>query len=242
MFYNFVGYGLTPSDERIDYDAVRDLALEHRPKMIVAGATAYPRQIDPQIFRDIADEVGALFMFDAAHIAGLIAAGVHPNPVPVADIVTFTTHKTLRGPRGGTILCREEYAKAIDKAIFPGLGTEGFRLVSGGTDNHLLLVDLRPFDAELTGKVAQASLDAAGITLNKNTVPDDPRSPFVTSGVRIGTPAVTTQGMGTDEMPEIAELIAAVLSAPEDEAVQAEVAERTAALCARFPVYPGLIG
>ena len=284
LFYNFVGYGLTPSDERIDYDAVRDLALEHRPKMIVAGATAYPRQIDPQIFRDIADEVGALFMFDAAHIAGLIAAGVHPNPVPVADIVTFTTHKTLRGPRGGTILCREEYAKAIDKAIFPGLqggplehviaakavafreaadpsfadygaaivanaealaealAKQGFRLVSGGTDNHLMLVDLRPFDAELTGKVAQASLDAAGITLNKNTVPDDPRSPFVTSGVRIGTPAVTTQGMGTDEMPEIAELIAAVLSAPEDEAVQAEVAERTAALCARFPVYPGLIG
>ena len=284
LFYNFVGYGLTPSDERIDYDAVRDLALEHRPKMIVAGATAYPRQIDPQIFRDIADEVGALFMFDAAHIAGLIAAGVHPNPVPVADIVTFTTHKTLRGPRGGTILCREEYAKAIDKAIFPGLqggplehviaakavafreaadpsfadygaaivanaealaealAKQSFRLVSGGTDNHLMLVDLRPFDAELTGKVAQASLDAAGITLNKNTVPDDPRSPFVTSGVRIGTPAVTTQGMGTDEMPEIAELIAAVLSAPEDEAVQAEVAERTAALCARFPVYPGLIG
>ena len=284
LFYNFVGYGLTPSDERIDYDAVRDLALEHRPKMIVAGATAYPRQIDPQIFRDIADEVGALFMFDAAHIAGLIAAGVHPNPVPVADIVTFTTHKTLRGPRGGTILCREEYAKAIDKAIFPGLqggplehviaakavafreaadptfadygaaivanaealaealAKQSFRLVSGGTDNHLLLVDLRPFDAELTGKVAQASLDAAGITLNKNTVPYDPRSPFVTSGVRIGTPAVTTQGMGTDEMPEIAELIAAVLSAPEDEAVQAEVAERTAALCARFPVYPGLIG
>ena len=284
LFYNFVGYGLTPSDERIDYDAVRDLALEHRPKMIVAGATAYPRQIDPQIFRDIADEVGALFMFDAAHIAGLIAAGVHPNPVPVADIVTFTTHKTLRGPRGGCIVSRAEHAAAIDKAIFPGLqggplehviaakavafreaadpsfadygaaivanaealaealAKQGFRLVSGGTDNHLLLVDLRPFDAELTGKVAQASLDAAGITLNKNTVPDDPRSPFVTSGVRIGTPAVTTQGMGTDEMPEIAELIAAVLSAPEDEAVQAEVAERTAALCARFPVYPGLIG
>ncbi len=280
IFYNFVGYGLTPSDERIDYDAVRALALEHRPKMIVAGATAYPRQIDPQIFRDIADEVGALFMFDAAHIAGLIAAGVHPNPVPVADIVTFTTHKTLRGPRGGAILCREEYAKAIDKAIFPGLqggplehviaakavafreaadpsfadygaaiianaqalaeslAKQGFRLVSGGTDNHLLLVDLRPFDADLTGKVAQASLDAAGITLNKNTVPDDPRSPFVTSGVRIGTPAVTTQGMTPDDMPEIAELIAAVLSAPEDEAVQAEVAERTATLCARFPVYP----
>ncbi|NLH66665.1 MAG: serine hydroxymethyltransferase [Candidatus Microthrix parvicella] len=283
-FYDFVGYGLTESDERIDYEAVRALAHEHQPKMIVAGATAYPRQIDPKIFREIADEVGALFMFDAAHIAGLIAGGVHPNPVPEADIVTFTTHKTLRGPRGGTILCREEHAKAIDKAIFPGLqggplehviaakavafreaadpsfadyaagivanaqalaqalAAQGFRLVSGGTDNHLLLVDLRPFNADLTGKVAQASLDAAGITLNKNTVPDDPRSPFVTSGVRIGTPAVTTQGMGPAEMPEIAELIAAVLSKPDDAAVHAEVAERTAKLCARFPVYPDAVG
>ncbi|MEZ5380357.1 MAG: serine hydroxymethyltransferase [Microthrixaceae bacterium] len=279
-YYNFVGYGLTDSDERIDFDAVRALAIEHQPKLIVAGATAYPRQIDPQAFRAIADEVGALFMFDAAHIAGLIAGGAHPNPVGVADVVTFTTHKTLRGPRGGAILCNAEHAKAIDKAIFPGLqggplehaiaakavafreaadpsfrqyaadivtnaqalaealAGRGFRLVSGGTDNHLLLVDLRPFDAELTGKVAQAALDAAGITLNKNTVPDDPRSPFVTSGVRIGTPAVTTQGMGPAEMSEVAELIATVLAAPEDEGVRADVAARTEALCRRFPVYP----
>ncbi|MCY3962343.1 MAG: serine hydroxymethyltransferase, partial [bacterium] len=207
--YRFVAYGVTPSDERIDYDQIRDLALEHRPKLIVAGATAYPRIIDPAPFRTIADEVGALFMFDAAHIAGLIAGGVHPNPVPHSDIVTFTTHKTLRGPRGGAILCTEDLAPAIDKALFPGLqggplehviaakavafgeaatpefadyaarivqnsgalvkglAEEGFRLVSGGSDNHLLLVDLRTFDDDLTGKVAQEVLDRAGITLNK---------------------------------------------------------------------------
>ncbi|MFN8053073.1 MAG: serine hydroxymethyltransferase [Acidimicrobiales bacterium] len=278
-FYNFVPYQVTPSDERIDYDQIRDLALEHRPKLIVAGATAYPRQIDPVVLRSIADESGALFMFDAAHIAGLIAGGAHPNPVPYADIVTFTTHKTLRGPRGGCILAREEYGAAINKAIFPGLqggplehviagkavafkeaahpsfieyahqivanaqalaaalGAEGFRLVSGGTDNHLMLVDLRPFDEELTGKDAQIVLDEAGITLNKNTVPDDPRSPFVTSGLRIGTPSVTTQGMAEPEMAQIGELIARVLRRRDDAAEVAAVRDEVAALCAKFTPY-----
>jgi glycine hydroxymethyltransferase len=278
--YNFVPYGVTASDERIDYEQMRSLALEHKPKMIVAGATAYSRVIDPKPIRDIADEVGALVMFDAAHIAGLIAGGAHPNPVPYSDIVTFTTHKTLRGPRGGCILCRSEHAAAIDKAMFPGLqggplehviaakavafaeaatdefadyasrivdnaralaeglAVEGFRIVSGGTDNHLLLVDLRTFDEDLSGKEAQAVLDEAGITLNKNTVPDDPRSPFVTSGVRIGTPAVTTQGMGTEQMSTIASLIARALrerATPRAlEAVLAEVGE----LCSNFVPYP----
>lgn len=279
-FYNFVSYGVTPSDERIDFDQLRDLALEHRPKMIVAGATAYPRIIDPEPIRQIADEVGALVLFDAAHIAGLIAGGVHPNPVPHADIVTFTTHKTLRGPRGGCILTRSEHAAAIDKAIFPGLqggplehviagkavafkeaadpsfagyarqivansaalaealAGEGFRLVSGGTDNHLMLVDLRPFDEELTGKEAQAVLDEAGITLNKNTIPDDPRSPFVTSGLRIGTPSVTTQGMGEAEMATIASCIARVLRERGSAETVAAVRDEVRALCEKFPVYP----
>ncbi|MDQ3643636.1 MAG: serine hydroxymethyltransferase, partial [Actinomycetota bacterium] len=238
QLYRFVSYGVTESDERLDYDQIRDLAKAERPRLIVAGATAYPRIIDPEPLRRIAEEVGALFMFDAAHVAGLVAGGAHPNPVPEADIVTFTTHKTLRGPRGGCILSTAEHAKAIDKAIFPGLqggplehviaakavafreaaqpefreyaagilanaralaealAAEGFRLVSGGTDNHLMLVDLQPFDADLTGKEAQDVLDRAGITLNKNQIPGDPRSPFVTSGLRIGTPAVTTAGMG----------------------------------------------
>jgi glycine hydroxymethyltransferase len=278
--YDFHGYRVTPSDERIDLDQLRDLALEHRPKLIVAGATAYPRIIDPEPIRRICDEVGALFLFDAAHVAGLIAGGAHPNPVPVADVVTFTTHKTLRGPRGGTILCRAEHAAAIDKAIFPGLqggplehviagkavafreaadpsfkeyaaqivanaaalaeglAGEGFRLVSGGTDNHLMLVDLRPFDAELTGKDAQIVLDEAGITLNKNTVPDDPRSPFVTSGLRIGTPSVTTQGMGEAEMATIAGLIARTLRHRDDAAEVAAVRAEVADLCARFVPYP----
>ncbi|MCY3576022.1 MAG: serine hydroxymethyltransferase [bacterium] len=277
--YRFVAYGVTPSDERIDYDQIRDLALEHRPKLIVAGATAYPRIIDPAPFRTIADEVGALFMFDAAHIAGLIAGGVHPNPVPYADIVTFTTHKTLRGPRGGAIVCTEDLAPAIDKALFPGLqggplehviaakavafgeastpefadyaarivqnsgalvkglAEEGFRLVSGGSDNHLLLVDLRTFDDDLTGKVAQEVLDRAGITLNKNTVPDDPRSPFVASGVRIGTPATTTQGMGPEEMGLIAEMIGRTLRQRDDETLVAEVRTEVADLCGRFTPY-----
>lgn len=277
--YRFVAYGVTPSDERIDYDQIRDLALEHRPKLIVAGATAYPRIIDPAPFRTIADEVGALFMFDAAHIAGLIAGGVHPNPVPHSDIVTFTTHKTLRGPRGGAILCTQDLAPAIDKALFPGLqggplehviaakavafgeaatpefadyaarivensgvlvkglAEEGFRLVSGGSDNHLLLVDLRTFDEELTGKVAQEVLDRAGITLNKNTVPDDPRSPFVTSGVRIGTPATTTQGMGPAEMGLIAGMIGQTLRRRDDEDAVADVRAEVADLCGRFTPY-----
>jgi glycine hydroxymethyltransferase len=279
MLYHFVSYGLTPTDERIDLDQVRELALEHRPKLIVAGATAYARIIDPAPYRAIADEVGALLMFDAAHIAGLIAAGVHPNPVPFADIVTFTTHKTLRGPRGGCILSTSALGAVIDKAIFPGqqggpqehaiaakavafaeaatpefraygaqivanagalakaLADEGFRLVSGGTDNHLLLVDLRPFDAELTGKEAQIVLDEAGITLNKNSIPDDPRSPFVTSGVRIGTPAVTTQGMTEPEMRQIAAFIARTLSARSDPAAVAAVRDEVADLCRPFAPY-----
>jgi glycine hydroxymethyltransferase len=280
LLYHFVSYKLSPSDERIDLDQVRDLALAHRPRMIVAGATAYPRRIEAEPFRAIADEVGALLMFDIAHIAGLIAGGAHPSPVGIADVVTFTTHKTLRGPRGGAILSSAELGPRIDKAIFPGLqggplehviaakavafreamhpsfsdyahqivanaaalaeglAAEGFRLVSGGTDNHLMLVDLRAFDAELTGKEAQNVLDLAGITLNKNTIPDDPRSPFVTSGVRIGTPSVTTQGMRQPEMAAIAELIARALRNREDPAELAAVREDVAVLCGKFPPYP----
>ncbi|MBQ89124.1 MAG: serine hydroxymethyltransferase [Acidimicrobiaceae bacterium] len=280
--YNFVSYGVTARDERIDMEEVRAKAHEHKPKLIVAGATAYPRIIDPAPFREIADEVGALLMFDAAHIAGLIAGGVHPNPMPYVDVMTFTTHKTLRGPRGGCILSRAEHAAAIDKAMFPGLqggplehaiaakavafgealdpsfkayaqqvvanatalaealAGHGFRLCSGGTDNHLLLVDLRTFDADLTGKEAQAVLDDAGISLNKNTVPDDPRSPFVTSGVRIGTPAVTTQGMGTEEMAVVADLIARALCNRDDATAVAGVKMEAKALCARFQPYPEL--
>ena len=282
MQYRFVSYGVTASDERIDLDQLRDMARAERPRLIVAGATAYPRIIEPQPLREIADEVGALLMFDAAHIAGLIAGGAHPNPVPVSDVVTFTTHKTLRGPRGGCIVSSEEHAASIDKAMFPGLqggplehaiaakavgfaeaatpefrdyahqivanaralaeamGAEGFRMVSGGTDNHLLLVDLRTFDSELTGKEAQAVLDDSGISLNKNTVPDDPRSPFVTSGIRLGTPAVTTQGMTETDMATIAGLIARALKgrdSPSDlDAVRNEAAE----LCAAHPPYPEL--
>ena len=261
-------------------EQLRERAHEHKPKMIIAGATAYPRIIEPEPFREIADEVGALLMFDAAHIAGLIAGGAHPNPMPYVDVMTFTTHKTLRGPRGGCILSSEEHAKAIDKAIFPGLqggplenhigakavafreamhpefkdysaqivknaaalaealATRGFRLVSGGTDNHLLLVDLRTFDEELTGKEAQNVLDDAGITLNKNTIPDDPRSPFVTSGIRIGTPAVTTQGMGEAEMVKIADLIARTLKNRSDSAAVAGLRGEVAELCSSFTPYP----
>jgi glycine hydroxymethyltransferase len=278
--YHFVSYGVTESDERLDLDQVAALAHEHNPKLIVAGATAYPRIIDPEPLRRIADEVGALFLFDAAHVAGLIAGGVHPNPVGVADIVTLTTHKTLRGPRGGAILCTAQLASAIDKAVFPGLqggplehviaakavafreaaqpefreyaaqiirnaralaaalAGEGFRIVSGGTDNHLMLVDLRTFDAELTGKRAQEVLDRAGITLNKNQIPGDPRSPFVSSGLRIGTPAVTTAGMGENEMEEIARLIGRVLRRPDDTAEVAAVREEVGILCSKFTPYP----
>lgn len=280
ILYNFVSYGVTPSDERIDFDEVRDLAKKHRPKIIVAGATAYPRIIDPAPFREIADEVGALFMFDAAHVAGLIAGGVHPNPVELADIVTFTTHKTLRGPRGGCILSKAEHAAAIDKAVFPGsqggpldhviaakavafreaaqpefatyaksvvanaatlaeaLAGKGLRLVSGGTDNHLMLVDLRSFDPDLSGKKARLALDRAGISLNENTVPDDPRPPYITSGLRIGTPAVSTQGMGAAEMAVIADLIHRVLVGREDQAVIDQVRSEVADLCAAFAPYP----
>jgi len=279
ILYNFVSYKVSSGEERIDMNEVRDLALKHRPKMIVAGTTSYTRRLEPEPFKKIADEVGALLMFDIAHLAGLVAGGAHPNPVPYADVVTFTTHKTLRGPRGGCILCKTEHAQKIDKGIFPGtqggplenaiaakaiafgealtpmfreyahqivknasalagaLARQGFRLVSGGTDNHMMVVDLTPFDADLTGKEAQLVLDEAGITLNKNTIPNDPRSPFVTSGVRIGTPSVTTQGMKEAEMEQIAELIATALRNRTDAAAIADVRARVAALCARFPVY-----
>jgi len=278
--YRFVSYGVTPSDERIDLDQVRDLALEHHPKLIVTGATAYPRIIDPEPFREIADEAGALFMFDAAHVAGLIAGGVHPNPTPHADVVTFTTHKTLRGPRAGAILTRAELAETIDKAVFPGLqggpldhviaakavafheavqpsfadyardivanaaalaeglAGAGLRLVSGGTDTHLMLVDLRSFDPDLSGKKARLALDRAGISLNENTVPDDPRPPYISSGLRIGTPAVTTQGMRAPEMAQVASLIHQVLTHREDEGAVAAIRDEVLALCSKFAPYP----
>ncbi len=280
ILYNFKSFRVGDTDERLDFGQIREMALEHRPKMIVAGTTSYPRRLEPEPFKAIADEVGALMMFDIAHIAGLVAGGVHPNPVPFADVVTFTTHKTLRGPRGGCILTTSAHAAAIDKAVFPGsqggplehavaakavafheamqpsfkvyaqqiitnasalaeaLAHQGFRLVSGGTDTHMMVVDLRPFDSELTGKEAQLVLDQAGITLNKNNIPNDPRSPFVTSGVRIGVPSVTTQGMTKTEMPLIAEYIATTLRGRNDPAIVAEVRAEVAALCAKFPVYP----
>ncbi|MCL4291990.1 MAG: serine hydroxymethyltransferase [Acidimicrobiia bacterium] len=276
--YDFVAYGVDPDTETLDYDAIRDLARAERPKAIICGATAYPRAIDFEAFRSIADDCGALLIADAAHIAGLVAGGAHPSPVPYADVVTLTTHKTLRGPRAGAILCREEYAAAVDKAVFPGLqggplmhvvaakavafreaaapafgeyaagivrnaralaaglAAEGFRIVSGGTDNHLMLVDLRPFG--VTGKVAQEALDAAGITCNKNAIPNDPEKPFVTSGLRLGTAAVTTAGMGEPEMAAVAALIARVLRAPDDTAVRAEVHDAVARLCSKFTPYP----
>jgi glycine hydroxymethyltransferase len=282
QLYRFVSYGVRDSDELLDYDELADLARRERPRAIVAGATAYPRVIDPQPLRAICDEVGALLIFDAAHVAGLVAGGAHPSPVPYADVVTFTTHKTMRGPRGGCILSTAEHAAAIDKAVFPGLqggplehviaakavsfweadqpsfrdyaaqivanaralaaalSAEGFRLVSGGTDNHLMLVDLRPFDAELTGKVAQEVLDSVGITLNKNQIPGDPRSPFVTSGLRIGTPAVTTTGMGEGEMAEIAWLIGRALRRDADDGERDEVRQEVRRLCSKFPPYPWL--
>ena len=274
-YFNIVPYGVDPVTHTINYEEVARLAREHRPKLILAGASAYPRIIDFKKFREIADEVGAYLFVDMAHIAGLVAAGVHPSPVPYADIVSTTTHKTLRGPRGGMILCREQYAKAIDKAIFPGtqggplmhiiaakavalgeamteefrdygrrvvenaaclageLTSRGFKLVSGGTDNHLMLLDLR--DTDLTGKELEARLDEVHITANKNTVPGEPRSPFVTSGVRIGTPAVTTRGFGREEMVKIASFIERVAFG--SEADRATVTDEVLELCARFPLY-----
>ena len=277
LLYNAVSYGVL-EDGTLDYDGMRRLAREHRPKMIIAGYSAYSRVIDWQAFADVAKEVGALFMVDMAHFAGLAATGAYPSPVPYADVVTSTTHKTLRGPRGGIILCKAEHAKAIDKAVFPGsqggplehviaakavafhealqpaftdyclqvvsnakalaaaLITRGFHVVSGGTENHLLLVDLR--NRGLTGKQAEQVLDRAGITVNKNTVPKETQSPFVTSGIRIGTPAVTTRGMDLAAMARIAELIDRVLDAPEDEAVIAAAREDVRALARQYPLYP----
>lgn len=275
--YHFVAYEVDKETETINFDNVRALAKEHKPKLIIAGASAYSREIDFKQFREIADEVGALFMVDMAHIAGLVATGLHENPVPYADFVTTTTHKTLRGPRGGMILCKAEYAKAIDKAIFPGiqggplmhviaakavafgealqpefktyqtqvinnaktlaasLSERGLRIVSGGTDNHLFSVDVTPMD--LTGKVAEHALDAVGITTNKNTIPFDKTSPFVTSGIRIGTPAVTTRGLKEDEMKLIGNIIADVLANHEDEQVLAKAREQVKSITDKFPLY-----
>jgi len=278
--YNFVAYGVHPETETIDYDQVRELALKHRPKLILAGASAYPRVIDFKKFAEIAREVGAYFMVDMAHIAGLVAAGLHPNPVKYADVVTTTTHKTLRGPRGGTILCKEEHARAIDKAVFPGiqggplmhviaakavafkeamtkefkeyqqqivknakalaerLSEKGIRLVSGGTDNHLFLCDLRPLS--LTGKEAESLLDSVGITVNKNAIPFDEQPPTITSGIRIGTPAVTTRGMKEAEMRFIGDLIWETLVSGGSETVLSKVRAKVRELCEAFPLYPEL--
>lgn len=278
--WNFIAYGVSKEDQRIDYDKLREAALEHKPKMIVAGASAYPRIIDFKRLGEIAKEAGALLFVDMAHIAGLVAAGLHPNPVPYADIVTTTTHKTLRGPRGGMILCRKEYAKAIDKAVFPGiqggplmhviaakavalkeamqpefktyceniianaqalaeeLKKEEFNLVSGGTDNHLLLIDVR--NKNLTGKEAEHILDTVHITVNKNTVPFETESPFVTSGIRLGTAALTTRGMGEKEMRIIGRVMALALTHPDDEIIIEDCNKQVAELCKNFPLYPEL--
>ncbi|MES2177354.1 MAG: serine hydroxymethyltransferase [Gemmatimonadota bacterium] len=277
LLYNAISYGLTP-EGYIDYDAMRAQARTHRPKMIIAGYSAYPRALDFAAFAEVAKEIGAIFMVDMAHFAGLSATGVYPSPVPHADVVTSTTHKTLRGPRGGLILCKAQHAAAVNKAVFPGTQggplehviaakavafkealepafteycrqivanahalaeafvARGYQLVSGGTDNHLMLIDLR--NKGLTGKVAEKALDVAGITVNKNTVPNETQSPFVTSGIRIGTPAVTTRGMQEREMVEIAELIDRVLVAPDDSTVAAAVRTEVLALANRFPLYP----
>ena len=277
-YFKVVPYGVRRDDERLDYDELERLAREHRPKLIIAGASAYPRVIDYARIRAVADEVGALVMTDMAHIAGLVAAGVHPSPVPHSDFVTTTTHKTLRGPRAGMILCRAAHAKEIDRAVFPGvqggplvhviaakavclkeastpqfaeyqrqvvanaqrlasvIAAGGYRLVSGGTDNHLMLVDV--FSKGLTGKVAEAALGKAGITVNKNAIPFDQNPPMVASGIRIGTPAVTTRGMGEREMDIIGELVLRVLASPEDDRVLSAVRAEVEALCRRFPLYP----
>ena len=280
QLFNFVAYGVDPDTELIDMDEVRSLALEHRPKMIIAGYSAYSQIIDWAAFREIADEVGAVFLVDAAHIIGLIAGGAHPSPVPHAHIVTATTHKALRGPRGGLILSTEEHAKAIDKAVFPfGQGGAinhqiagkalaflqcstpeyrqyatqivrnasvladtmigaGARVVSGGTENHMFLVDLRSIDEELTGKEASALLDRMGITLNRNAIPFDPRSPFITSGIRIGTPSATTAGMKQEQMVTLGNAIVEILRKRNDTAVLDQLAARVSELAAAFPAYP----
>jgi glycine hydroxymethyltransferase len=277
ILYHAISYGVDENG-RLDYEAMRSLAREHRPRMIIAGYSAYSRVIDFALFAEVAREVGAIFMVDMAHFAGLAATGVYPSPIPHADVVTTTTHKTLRGPRGGLILCKAEHAKAIDKAVFPGtqggplehviaakavafrealqpgfreytqqiianartlaaaLVDRGFHIVSGGTDNHLMLVDLR--SKNITGKAAERALDRAGITVNKNTVPKETQSPFVTSGIRIGTPAVTTRGMREGEMRRIADLINSVITAPADESVLARVRDEVRELAAAFPLYP----
>jgi glycine hydroxymethyltransferase len=277
-FFKVIAYGVKPDTEQIDYDHLAQLAFEHRPKLIVAGASAYARQWDYERIRQAADAAGAKVMVDIAHVAGLIAAGLHPSPVPHADFVTTTTHKTLRGPRGGIVMCREAYAKDIDRAVFPGgqggplmhviaakavalkeaasedfrayqrrvianaqclasgIANRGWRIVSGGTDTHLFLADV--FVRGVTGKVAEEALDRAGITVNKNAIPFDKNKPLVASGIRIGTPAVTTRGMGLPEMDEIATLIGRVLEAPADEALAWACREEVRALCQRFPLYP----
>jgi glycine hydroxymethyltransferase len=276
-YFRFVDYGVSPQTETIDYDQVRDVAKECQPKMIVAGASAYPRFLDFAKFREIADEVGAFLFVDMAHIAGLVAAGLHPSPVPYAHFVTTTTHKTLRGPRGGVILCGKDWAQKVDSAVFPGiqggplmhviaakavcfkealsddfkkyqeqivknaavlaaaLSEHGLRLVSGGTDNHLMLVDVRP--KQLTGKAAQAILETVNITVNKNTIPFDPEKPMVTSGIRIGTPAVTSRGMNSDDMKLVARAIAMALENPEKETTLNEAREIVAGLCNKYPLY-----
>lgn len=276
-YFNVVPYGVDAETQQIDYDEFRKIVLEAKPKLIIAGGSAYSRQIDFKKMADVAHEVDAIFMVDMAHFAGLVAAGLHPNPVEYADIVTTTTHKTLRGPRGGMILCKEKYAKAIDKAIFPGiqggplmhviaakavafgealqpefkvyaqqvidnakalaaaLQEKGLTIVSGGTDTHVMLVDVR--NTGLTGKEAEHLLDEVGITCNKNTIPFDPASPFVTSGIRLGTPALTTRGLQVKDMEEIADIIAVVLKNPEDKAIHEEASKRVAALCEAYPLY-----
>jgi glycine hydroxymethyltransferase len=281
-FYKVVPYGVRQDDERLDYDELARLAAEHKPRLIIIGASAYPRIIDFARIAEAAKSVGALVMTDMAHIAGLVAAGVHPSPVPHSDFVTTTTHKTLRGPRGGLILCRAQHAKDLDRALFPGvqggplmhiiaakavcfrealepafadyqrqivknasklaasLASRGFRLVSGGTDNHLMLVDV--FSKGITGKVAEAALGRAGITVNKNAIPFDKNPPMVASGVRVGTPAVTTRGMGEPEMDRVAELIARALASTEDESGLARVRADVEAFCSEFPLYPDSLG
>ena len=276
-YFNVVPYGVDAETQQIDYDEFRKIVLEAKPKLIIAGGSAYSRQIDFKKMAEVAHEVDAIFMVDMAHFAGLVAAGLHPNPVEYADIVTTTTHKTLRGPRGGMILCKEKYAKAIDKAIFPGiqggplmhviaakavafgealqpefkvyaqqvidnakalaaaLQEKGLTIVSGGTDTHVMLVDVR--NTGLTGKEAEHLLDEVGITCNKNTIPFDPASPFVTSGIRLGTPALTTRGLQVKDMEEIADIIAVVLKNPKDKSVHEEASKRVAALCEAYPLY-----